>query len=483
MRRYDAENSARGRSGGFPTVGKIYQYVKRRLTEVSPWNSRGRKGGGDHGHCCAREVWGRDRHHEASHGKGHECGHPAPRGSQLRTRRRPMTLMGVHRPRGRMMTLLVALVYYCGTAFPTAVAAATRVDQGCALEGPHHISWGKGVNLLWDKQRVQRAMAETMIENGGDGEEEVQAPDEGKHATLSVITANIRSLDSRAEEVLAWDADLLLLQETKLTAHDIKDAHGVAKKEGWTMLHGKPCMTGGGGGGGRKKRARTSAATRATSGGVAAFVRRPRRPIAHTLTKDQTDLLETGRWQKVKIPLAHGARCLTAATVYGISGASSDARKKRANEDILAAAIGDLLDAGDDPYLLCGDVNLDPERSPSIAEAVDAGLLVDIGHLWAAERTVDEEGNVTKCPDPTFSAKGPIPGMRGDGVSRLDVILANPVAAAAVIGFTPRWDLVQVDHVPLQVDMRIRDLAAYEVVHKAPGKVNTDKAPPEWHRR
>ncbi len=105
----------------------------------------------------------------------------------------------------------MVFVYYCGIAFPTAVAASAQAEQGCALDGPHRISWGKGVNLLWDKQRIQRAMAETSIENNENGEDDIQAPDEGKHALLSVITANIRSLDCRAEEILAWDSDLRLL--------------------------------------------------------------------------------------------------------------------------------------------------------------------------------------------------------------------------------------------------------------------------------
>ncbi len=128
-----------------------------------------------------------------------------------------------------------------------------------------------------------------------------------------------------------------------------------------------------------------------------------------------------------------------------------------------------------------GDINVDPERSPAIAEAVDAGLLIDVGHMWAATVEGDVEGEVRKVPEPTFSPKGPAPGMEGPGVSRIDVILANPVAAAAIVGFHLRWDLTQVDHVPIQVDLKVGRLAAMQVIQKTRGLVRTDGVPPEWH--
>ncbi len=54
--------------------------------------------------------------------------------------------------------------------------------------------------------------------------------------------------------------------------------------------------------------------------------------------------------------------------------------------------------------------------------------------------------------------------MKGAGVSRLDVVLANPVAAAAITRFDLRWDLVEEKHVPIQVTIGTGKLGALEAV-------------------
>ncbi len=419
--------------------------------------------------------------HRGSHGSGlracpdrHDAERPRSQG--------PKSRRGNTRGQRLWVRALIAMaLWWAAAAAPSQETDFYKHETIAEVGGSKPTMTRGSYNLLWDQRDVQRAksafrVAHCDVNEGQDGPRPGYMDD--AETMLSVITANVHSLNHRVEEVMTWDADVVLLQETKLTAHAIKDIQGVVKREGWTMVHGKPCPPGVGGAGQRKTR--TSAVTEANRGGVAALVRAPKKPIAHPFNKHAQDLVESARWQRVKIPLAHGARCLTASTVYGISGANDDARKKRQNEDLIAAAINDALDAGDDPYLICGDANVDPEDSPSIAAAVEAGLLVDIGHAWAATQSEDEHGNVVKIPDPTFSSHGPVPGMTGPGVSRLDVILANPVAAAAVVNFVPRWDLVQVDHVPLQVIMKVRDLAATEVVHKAPEKILTDHLPPDW---
>ena len=45
--------------------------------------------------------------------------------------------------------------------------------------------------------------------------------------------------------------------------------------------------------------------------------------------------------------------------------------------------------------------------------------------------------------------------MEGAGTSRIDIVQSNPSAVVAIVGFTPRWALVQVDHVPLQVHLKM----------------------------
>ena len=166
-------------------------------------------------------------------------------------------------------------------------------------------------------------------------------------------------------------------------------------------------------------------------------------------------------------------KCLTLASVYGISGASSDERKKNLNEDILQQAIQRAIKADKTPYLLCGDFNIDPGDSPAIASAVDKGLLIDVGHAWATE-TDDDKENPGKIPENTFYAEGPTPGIQGKGATRIDAILANPVMATAIKRFTPRWDLVEEAHVPLQIEVCMEQLNGEEVKQTTRGNVKCD---------
>ncbi len=336
-------------------------------------------------------------------------------------------------------------------------------------------------NMLWKTDR-RREFEHVAQHRTGTWPENI-AREEGNETernTLSLITANIFALEGRMEEISDWDADVLALQETKLTAADIKDIYGVANKSGWTFVHGKPCEPAKGGA--NKKRRCTYAAQAANSGGVALLVKHPRRPIAPTLAASDEWLHGTGRWQRIRIPVSHGARCLKVSSVYGISGANDDRRKHKQNEAILAAAVRDAVECGDDPCLLCGDINVNPLDSPAVAQAVDEGLLIDVGYLWATRQEQNQDGEWVRKPEPTF-AQGtpPVQGVDGPGVSRIDVILANPAAAAMIVDFKPRWDLIQVDHVPLQVKLDVARMEDYEVRQKGCDQIDAQDLPEEWH--
>ena len=83
----------------------------------------------------------------------------------------------------------------------------------------------------------------------------------------------------------------------------------------------------------------------------------------------------------------------------------------------------------------------------------------------------DDEERRRKFPDQTYSTSEPEPGMKGKGVSRIDLILANPTAAAAVTGHFSRWDLVLERHVPQEVHLDLELLNSLEVVQKTKGKI------------
>ena len=59
--------------------------------------------------------------------------------------------------------------------------------------------------------------------------------------TLSIISGNIHSLRPRVDVIAEWDADIILLQETKLAPHAISQIAAILKDKQWKILHGKPC--------------------------------------------------------------------------------------------------------------------------------------------------------------------------------------------------------------------------------------------------
>ncbi len=295
----------------------------------------------------------------------------------------------------------------------------------------------------------------------------------------SIISANIRALSPRLAEIVEWEADILLLQETKLAAHSIKDAAEVAKAANWTLVHEHPCKVSKKTKKGHHSHANT-AATEANSGGVAAMIKAPRKDLGLPLTDEEAELHATGRWTRATTSLRGGKRALTTATYYGISGSNSCQRKSKRNEMLIAQAIDLLIKAGDQPYILMGDFNVEPSQSAAIMAAVDMGLMFDLGHMFAEKVERDEQGEAVKCPEPTFDRNGPAPGMQGSGVSRIDLAFANPAAVSSITSFHHRWDLVQVDHVPIQIILDLAAPDAPDVVHRPRGDVDLNGVPDDF---
>ena len=76
-------------------------------------------------------------------------------------------------------------------------------------------------------------------------------------------------------------------------------------------------------------------------------------------------------------------------------------------------AIGRAIEVGGEPYFLCGDINVDPLESIVVRVAVNAGLLVDIRHEWAAETEENEQGESRKVREGNYHKEGLTQGMRG----------------------------------------------------------------------
>ena len=69
------------------------------------------------------------------------------------------------------------------------------------------------------------------------------------------------------------------------------------------------------------------------------MAKEPWKLLNHDCASMEQLLHDTGRWVEAVVPIKGPAKCLTIASVYGISGASSDERKKHLNESILEKAV------------------------------------------------------------------------------------------------------------------------------------------------
>ena len=180
---------------------------------------------------------------------------------------------------------------------------------------------------------------------------------------------------------------------------------------------------------------------------LAIGVRRPTKAVQLAIEgADDKMLLNSGRWHEVLLPIGNGDQHIIVAGFYGVSGASSDAPKKRANERLLSAAIKRAVQFKHTPYLIAGDLNVDPEQSDALCAAVDAGELVDVFASRASDR---DNLQATYCKEGVFCE------MKGSGKTRIDAIFANSLANALVDQVQYRWDVGQrFDHVCLAVKLQ-----------------------------
>ncbi len=138
----------------------------------------------------------------------------------------------------------------------------------------------EGHNMLWSQEK-KAAEVERQARARGCGDQGMvkhfpeedrlssQMPVDDAPKQIGIISANVHALAPRAEVLAQWDADIVVVQETKLAAHAIRDVRTVLKGSGWDFFHGKPCSPPRARGG----EGRTSAATEANSGGVAVMLK------------------------------------------------------------------------------------------------------------------------------------------------------------------------------------------------------------------
>jgi hypothetical protein len=147
---------------------------------------------------------------------------------------------------------------------------------------------------------------------------------------ITVLTANVNSLRPKASVVAGWQADVVLLQETKVSAATVGSVRTTLAEGGKKLHHGLLCKAA------ERRTTRTASSARgAIRGGVAAITSTPRDAVQADPSPVAKDLRATGRWEEIFVPTSNAATHLGTAVVYGVSGAGQNSRCYRENEALL----------------------------------------------------------------------------------------------------------------------------------------------------
>ena len=221
------------------------------------------------------------------------------------------------------------------------------------------------------------------------------------------VNLNVHSLMPRINTIREWgDVDTLTVQETWLTEKHIRTAKTKLSDLNMELLHGKAVA-------GSGKNFERS--------GVAIITKRPVCFYEHKHDRIAQQLYDTSRWVEARIPLAQGERGVTIVSMYGISGAGNNPNDAKQNEQIIANTLLRAAQFGNEPYIICTDLNEDPQNNDLIKPMLEKGVWVDVA---AAFNLRNDKGEIL----PTFRKDGVYENMKGLGVSRIDAILANPAA-------------------------------------------------------
>jgi exonuclease III len=248
-------------------------------------------------------------------------------------------------------------------------------------------------------------------------------------------------------EIEGWEADVIALQETRLGTLGQITTGAKLREQNWQAFFGKPMAN-------KVTKNKVATATNAANGGVAILAKEGT-PVKKAQNSAETAILrDQGRWEEILHALGKGNKHLKVASLYGYDGAPTDGERFRLNEDLISRALIRLLEAGDTPYLICGDFNISPQQSPAIAGLIAKGLLIDVPHAFGLG------GQHTFC----HHAKGPPKeGIEEKGRTRIDTILANKAAFPLITECKCRWDILLSDHVPIEV---VLDLQKYGAERK-----------------
>lgn len=272
---------------------------------------------------------------------------------------------------------------------------------------------------------------------------------------LTLVSANVTSLRAHQAEVMSWTADIVALQEVRLTSQGQRATAAVAREQGWTAIWGTP------------QPMRTGSIWGASPGGVGLLVRAPwqaRRPELRPDDNVASALWKSGRWLHVVLALGTGTTFVNVQVVYGIPG------QAHLNSEFLQNVMEYTARLGNAPSILAGDWNIHLDRQTtvptSLSESLKSGRLVDMDLIHSRLQGTPPcamcrkaSGSVTRI-DTVFADRRTAAGLQSV-CAVPDATLPDHIAVQYVL------DL----HIPRQTVSKLRRLADPKLLELLPDQV------------
>ena len=147
------------------------------------------------------------------------------------------------------------------------------------------------------------------------------------NSVIKILSANVNAARAKAPTLARWEADITLLQETKLFAGAILEVRSKVASMYKHFIHGKPGTP-------IEKMSNVygSAVHDSAQGGVAVAITKPRSPIKQAPSLLASERRSTGRWEEVFVPATKSTSHLAVANIYKVAKASNDNRSYKENE-------------------------------------------------------------------------------------------------------------------------------------------------------
>ena len=225
------------------------------------------------------------------------------------------------------------------------------------------------------------------------------------------MSMNAGSWLAHRDYIVGRQADMLAVQESRLTL----DGQILVKESladtSWTPLFGKPQPI---------RKGTVKSTTDAKQGGVMSMLQKGHRSTATPRGELGQALFETGRWEASTTCIDGTDTLLHTQNVYGYPGANEGGQAMMDNENFFADVFDFAGSLGDDvPVVVIGDFNIRLEQSHVLCQLIASHKWVECGSLLAALSGTE--------PQPTFES--------GGSMSRIDMAFLNPAAARLLSSF------------------------------------------------